>query len=65
MELWEPLKTKAKLEETSVLNGLVAMINKLTAQVEGCGGQQGSNVCWTCNEEGHARSECPNRHLPL
>jgi hypothetical protein len=59
---WEFLKNQdAKKEaEYSVLDGLVASINKLTAQADrgrGGGGGGGPTICWICQEEGHVRSD--------
>jgi hypothetical protein len=61
--VWEPQKSQTNRAEESVLDGLHAAINKLSAQVEGGGGQgggQGHIRCRTCNQDGHVRADCPN-----
>jgi hypothetical protein len=59
-DLWTPTANTTPAE--SVLDGLHAAINKLTAQVEGGprSSGQSSLQCWTCNQYGHTKADCPH-----
>jgi hypothetical protein len=56
-DLWTPTSNTKPAE--SVLDGLHAAINKLAAQVDGGPNGQGSMQCWTCNQYGHSKADCP------